>query len=94
MRRGRAQGQESQEGLAREKGGRAFIHQHSRTPDIIYDNDSVTTRAFVPMSIDLMWFCTSCMHLGDLQLTPYPPFKGEALWFIVSGEEVSHSHFS
>lgn len=77
-------------GLAEQRGGRAFIHLRSRIPDIVYLNDSVTTRAFVPC-IDLMWFYTLCWHLGDLQLTLFSLFKGEDLWFFVSGEEVSHS---
>lgn len=68
------------------EGGRAFIHQHSRTPDINYDNDSLTTRAFVPMSIDLMWFYTSCLHLGDLQLDPYPSLKGKIFGLLSVGK--------
>ena len=82
--------QESLGGLARQRGGRAFIHLRSRIPDTIYINDSITTRAFVPC-IDLMWFHTSCWHLGDLQLTCLSLFKGEDLWFFVNGEAVSHS---
>lgn len=52
---------------------------------------TVTTRAFVPMSIDLVWCHTSLVHLGDLQLPPYPVFKAEDLWFVVNGLEASHS---
>lgn len=81
---GKGAEQKNQGGLAGQRGGRASTHLRSRIPDIICINDSITTRAFVPY-IDLVCFYTLCWHLGDLQLTLSSLFKGEDLWFFVSG---------
>lgn len=89
--RGRGQGQESREEVARARGGRALIHQHGRTPDIIHDNDS-NHKSIVPMSIDLLWFCTwMALALSRPSAHSLPLLKGEGLWVFVNGEEVSPS---
>lgn len=77
--------------LARERWAGGFLHQQSRTSDIVHHSAFLyNLRSMVPC-IDLRWVCTLCWHLGDLQLTLFLFFKEEDLWFFATGEEVPHS---